>query len=283
MFGTQVAQVARAACSQVEHANPKSLPMRLAEDPSSAVQQLDISKLSSDASDAASNGDSQHNGVNGHHKHRVNGAPGEDRMVKHNLAVLAEGSFTFLLQDTNDTSSWYIDKLKFNKFVWDKEMYRLIGETLTEPTLRIVRMLADKGKLDEKAMQEIGLLNPKELRKCLAALQRVGFLELQEVPKDPHRLPKNTFFLYFYDPERVRKVFVEKLYKAMARMYQQLHLERIKIASTLGKLDRLDIGSEVEILSAAELQVFYNWQRKECWFTTEIHRMDDSISILRDV
>ena len=243
-----------------------------------------MDKLSSDVSDATTHKIALPNGVNGDHGPRINGAIGENRLVEHYLSVLAEGSFTFLLEDPKDQGSWNIDKSKLNKYLCDKEMYRLIGETVTEPaSLRIARMLADKGKLDEKAMSDVALLNPKEVRKCLASLQRVGVLELQEVPRDPQRQPKNTFFLYFYDPERVRKVLVEKLYKAMSRTYQRLHVEREKIASTLSKLDRVDVGWEVGILPPAELEVFNDWQQKESWFMTEIYRLDDSISVLRDI
>jgi DNA-directed RNA polymerase III subunit RPC3 len=179
--------------------------------------------------------------------------------------------------------SWSIDKSRFTSFLRDKEMYRLISESLTEPALRIVRMLADKGKLDERTMLDVGLLNAKELRKCLSLLQTMGFLELQEVPKDPQRQPKSTIFLYFHDAERVRKVFLDKLYKTMSRMYERLRLEREKVASTLTKVERFEVGTEEEMLPAAELQELYSWRQKESWFTTEIHRIDDSIAILRDI
>lgn len=283
VFGKQIAQVARAACSQIQDVDPKPLPIRLTEDPANSMQRLDTSRMSSDVFDIAANGGAKQNGVNGHNVQKVNGASAEDRIIGHHLGVLAEGSFSFLLQDPHDTKSWYINKAKFNNFLWDKEMYRLIGESLTEPALRIVRMLADKGKLDERAMLDAGLLNAKELRKCLSALQRMGFLELQEVPKDPQRQPKSTIFLYFYDGERVRKVFLDKLYKAMSRIYERMHMERKKVASTLDKVERFAVGAEEELLPAAELEELYSWRQKESWFVTEIHRIDDSIAILRDI
>ena len=238
------------------------------------MQQLNIANLTSEVSDDTTNGNQED---------RRDGATHGTRIVERHLAVLADGSFRFLVQDPDEPRSWCLDKSKLRDFLWDKEMYRLIGHRMTMPALRIVRMLSEKGKLDEKTMLDMGLLNSKELRKCLAALKRIGFLELQEVPKDPHRQPKNTLFLYFYDPERVRKVLLDKLHKSMSKMYQQRRLERLKIASTLGKLDRWDNGSEAEILPTAEVEVLYKWRQKESWFVTEIHRMDDSISILRDI
>ncbi|EXJ61064.1 hypothetical protein A1O7_05217 [Cladophialophora yegresii CBS 114405] len=283
VFGKGIAQVVRAACSQIIDVDPRSFPVRLVENPANAVQRLDAAKLCSDVFHGKANGGSRPNGTNGHHSNQTNGVTGEDQIIEHHLAVLAEGNFAFLQQEPNNPKSWSINKPKFTSFLRDKEMYRLIGESLTEPALRVVRMLADKGKLDERAMLDIGLLNAKELRKCLSGLQTMGFLELQEVPKDPQRQPKNTIFLYFHDPERVQKVFLDKLYKTMSRMYERLHLEREKVASTLTKVERLEEGTELEILPAAELQELYRWRQKESWFTTEIHRIDDSIAILRDI
>jgi DNA-directed RNA polymerase III subunit RPC3 len=284
-FGKQIARVAQAACSQVETANPRFSSLQMAERSANAVCQLDIPRISSEISDPALNGDERHVGMNGHQYRHTNGGASHDRLVEQHLAVLAEGTFNFLSQNQNpdDTNSWYIDGSKLNKFLWDKETHRLIGEIVADPALRIARMLADKGKLDERSMLDLGLLNSKELRKCLALLQTMGFIELQEVPKDPQRQPKNTFFLYFYDSERIRRVLLGKLYKTMSRMYQRLQIERTTIAPTLSKLSQFDGESEAEVLSAAELVVFYVWQQKESWFTSEIHRIDDSICILRDI
>ena len=290
IFGRQAAKVARAACLQVEDIDSRPLQIRLTDDPATTVQSLNISNLSPLVFEVLTNGQSKQNGrreeqrlINGNHDPWADGIRDEHQIIEHHLAVLAEGPFHFLSED-QATGSWQIDKAKFNEFLWDKEMHRLIGENLSEPALKIVRMLADKGKLDEKSMQDIGLLNAKDLRKCLSHLQTSGFLEIQEVPKDPQRQPKGTMFFYFYDAERVRKTLLDNLYKAMSRMYQRLHLEREKISSTLSKVERTDVkGSEERALSDAELRVLYCWRQKECWFMTDIHRLDDSVVILRDI
>ncbi|KIW92973.1 uncharacterized protein Z519_06822 [Cladophialophora bantiana CBS 173.52] len=294
IFGRRTAEVARAACLQLEDIDPRPLKLRLPDNPGGSLKRLDISQISrivsSEGRPAMGNGQSRENGwlaadqlSNGHHDHGVNGTSGDHQFIERQLGVLAEGPFIFLLEDPA-TKSWAVDKGKLNDFLWEKEMLRLIDENMSGPALRIVRMLADKGKLDERTMQDVGLLNAKELRMSLAKLQMNGFLELQEVPRDPQRQPKSTTYLYFYDPERVRKVFLDKLYKTMSRLYERLHLERDKLSSTLSKVERSDVqGSEEEILSPGELQVLLRWRQKESWFMTEIHRIDASVAILRDI
>ncbi|KIW28905.1 hypothetical protein, variant [Cladophialophora immunda] len=294
IFGRRTAEVARAACLQLEDIDPRPLKLRLSDNPAGSLQRLDFSQMShciaSEGRPAMSNGQSNENGwlagdklLNGHQDYRANGTSGDHQFIEYQLGLLAEGPFAFLLGDPV-TRTWAIDKSKLNNFLWDKEMLRLIDESVSEPALRIVRMLADKGKLDERAMQDVGLLNAKELRKSLAQLQMKGFLELQEVPRDPQRQPKSTTYLYFYDPERVQKIFLDRLYKTMSRLYERLHLERDKISSTLSKVERSDVqGSEEEILSPGELELLLRWRQKECWFMTEIHRIDASVAILRDI
>ncbi|OAG45073.1 hypothetical protein AYO21_00421 [Fonsecaea monophora] len=296
LFGRLTAEVARAACLQLEDLDSRPLKLRLSDIPGESLQRLDIPQMSrsisisSEGRPAMSNGDSNENGwhaggnfLNGHHENRVNGTSTDHQFIEYQLGVLAEGPFEFILRDSV-AKSWIVDKSKLNSFLWDKEMLRLINESVSEPALRIVRMLADKGKLDERTMQDIGLLNAKELRKSLAQLQMKGLLELQEVPRDPQRQPKSTTFLYFYDPERVQKLFLDRLYKAMSRLYERLRLEREKLASTLSKVERSDVqGSEEEILSPGELQLLLRWRQKECWFMTEIHRIDASVAMLRDI
>ena len=292
IYGKQAAHVARAACAQIDiDASPFNLQSQ--HNPAAIVQKLDVSLISDNLADGTaidpSNGDILGNGwhvgtppVNGHRARRINGSQ-HFQDIDRQLGVLAEGPFSFIIRDAA-ASSWLVHKTQMNHFLRDKELMRLLGESVNGSALRIVRMLVDKGKLEEKTLQEVGLLGAKELRQCLEQMQMMGFLELQEVPREPQRQPNRTIFLWFYDAERVRKVFLGKLYKAMSRLFQRLRLERERLASTLGKIERSDVqGSEQEMLSPAELQVLYQWRQKEAWFMTEINRFDDSVVILGDL
>jgi DNA-directed RNA polymerase III subunit RPC3 len=249
------------------------------------MQRIDVSLLDAFLSSLSAgddtNGGHMHNRfMNGHHTSHSNGAR-LDPFIDRQLAMLAEGPFSFFTQEAS--GSWLVDKQRMCDFLRDKELVGLMQESLDGPALRIVRMLIDKGKLDEKTLQEFALLGAKDLRKCLAHLHVKGFLELQEVPREPQRQPNRTIFLWFYDAERARKVFLGKLYKTMSRFYQRLHLERRRLSSTLSKVERTDVqGIEEDMLSAGELQVLFQWRQKETWLMAEIYRMDDVVAILRD-
>ncbi|KIW54325.1 hypothetical protein, variant [Exophiala xenobiotica] len=287
-FGKSFGHITKAACSQIELG---SSPFRVRDpDPNTSMQRLDVSLIDARPSDLPNgthpndpeDGFLSNGGhPNGYHRPRLNGTK-HDPAVDHQLAILADGPFRFLRGDTN--GSWLVDKKQLGDYVLEKELMRLISERVDGPALRIIRMLVDKGKLDEKTLQELGLLGAKDLRQCLSQLQLMGYLELQEVPRDPQRQPNRTIFLWFYDAERVRKVFLSKIYKTMSRHYQRMHLERERLASTLSKVERTDVeGNVQDLLPEAELDLLYVWQQKEGWFLTELDRMDDSVAILRDL
>lgn len=263
-------------------------------DPPEVPQKLDIDQIVEDvrADDDHSlrndrpsiNGWPDDRLANGFHASNLNGIHDRTDIIRH-LSILAEGPFPFF-EYNPIVDSWFVFKRELYVFLRNQELMRLVAEGLpfNDPKLRIVRMLNDKGKLDEKNLQELGLLNAKELRQSLAALQLAGLLELQEVPREPQRQPNRTIFLWFYDAERVQKLYLNKLYKTMSKLFQRLEVERSRLATTLTKIERTDVqGIEEDILSAPELRVLNQWRQREAWFMTEISRIDDSVSILRDL
>jgi len=292
MFGRPTAQVAKAAAKQIDvhlHSLNTPMPNDLPETP----QKLDIDQILDDvhADDEplrntmpSTNGWTSDRLGNGFHPSNGNGVHDRADVIRH-LEILAEGAFSFF-EYNSILDEWYVHKRKLSLFLRDQELMRLVAEGIRtdDPKLRIVRMLSEKGKLDEKNLQEIGLLNAKELRQSLASLQSAGLLELQEVPREPQRQPNRTIYLWFYDAERVQKMYLNKLYKSMSRLFQRLEVERTRLATTLTKIERTDVqGLEEDILSAAELKVLSQWRQREAWFITEIGRIDDAVSILRDL
>merc|ERR1712098_261945 len=151
--------------------------------------------------------------------------------------------------------------------IWlrDREILNLISARIGPTGMRLVRMLIDKGKLDEKLLQEMGLLSAKEMRQALAELQTLGLIELQEVPREPQRQPNRTIFLWFYDALRARDLLLGQLYKSMARCYQRLQVvERERMRATLDKIERDDVKDRIEeVVVGAEKVALEQFQAKE--------------------
>ncbi|RMD43218.1 hypothetical protein DV735_g1959, partial [Chaetothyriales sp. CBS 134920] len=209
---------------------------------------------------------------------------GMDRLsFEASLSMISEGPFPFPSKDPY-TSTWSVDALKVSRWLRDKEIDTLINQRIGTIGLRVKRMLADKGKLEEKHLQDLGLLGAKELRQTLAQLATWGVLELQEVPREPQRQPNRTIFLWFFDPEKAKTVILGDLYKTMARLFQVLQRGRELLKGTFEKIARAgDDSNPEEYLIGEERTAFLHWRRKEMWLMGEIGRLDDSVALLRDV
>lgn len=229
--------------------------------------------------------------TNGTTKHLSNGYSSTNTAGSYNLstaqtalATLSEGPCPFLMYD-HIRDRWSLSPPLIASHLRELEILRLISKRIdSAPALRIIRMLISLGKLDEKMLQEVGLLNAKELRQTLAHLESIGLIELQEVPREPQRQPNRTMFLWFWDAERVANVLLSEIYKCMARLYQLLGRERARIKGTLDKVERSDVrGREEEFLGTGELEVLRRWRRMETWLVAEIERLDDSVILLKDL
>ena len=198
------------------------------------------------------------------------------------LSALAEAPYEFVSRDP-DNLKWTVDLKKLAIHVRNQEVFGVVKALHGDVAVRIIRILLEHGKLDERLLQEIALVSAKDLRQTLARLKAAGFIELQEVPREPQRQPSRTLYLWFYDPDRVRRMLVDDSYKCQTRCFQRLEIERRKIRSTLEKAERSDVkGNEEELLSQAELDVLLKWNRTEAWLLGEIIRLDNFVAVFRD-
>jgi RNA polymerase III subunit RPC82 len=198
------------------------------------------------------------------------------------LEVVVEGPYGVLKGDSGDI--WRLYTTGLRKYLIRQEIMKIARQRVGGIGVRLIRILIDKGRLDEKLIQETGLLSAKDMRQTLSALHTMGFIELQEVPKDAQRQPNRTMYLWFYDEVRVQKALLEELYKTMARLYERLQHERGKMKPTLEKVARLGCeGREEDYMIPAEVLLLQQYQRKETWLLGEISRLDDSVALLRDL
>jgi len=199
------------------------------------------------------------------------------------LEILCEEPYNFLSHSLEYPDRYVVNFSDLSIHLRNAELFRIISSRFDKYAVRIIRVFLDRGKLDEKHLQEIVLMSAKELRHTLAILQQAGFLELQEVPREAQRQPSRTMYLWFYDPDRVRKMLIEDTYKCMTRCLQRMKVERDKVKPTIEKSERTDVrGKEERLLAKAELAVLKGWRKKEEWLLGEVGRLDELIFVLRD-
>jgi DNA-directed RNA polymerase III subunit RPC3 len=255
--------------------------------PRQELQALAMSRLRDDLQDLGH--DDLVVQTNGHHANgSTNGVEAngllDDEEIEEGLEGIAEGPYPFLRHD-EDTKQWAVDKYGLATWIRDREILRLMRSRVSNIGMRLVRMMIDKGKLDERILLDLGLVHAKEMRQALAQLKSMGFIELQEVPREPHRQPSRTMYLWFFDPIRARDVLLGELYKSMARLYERLQtVERERMKATLEKVERDDVRDRVdEVVSGKEMVELRRFQAKEKWLLAEIGRLDESVALLRDI
>ena len=178
---------------------------------------------------------------------------------------------------------WSVDVHALSDHLRKHTILQTITSRFTPLGARLVRMLEQRGKVDEKTLASLGLFNQKAMRALLAKMNRQGFVEVQEVPKDTNRSAAKIVFLWFFDEERCRKRILDDTYKAMCRVLQRIDVEREKVRGTVEKSERTDVeGNEDQFLSKGEKEALAGWRAKQDKLLGELMRLDDLVAVLRD-
>ena len=207
-------------------------------------------------------------------------------LVQQHLLLLAEHPFQFATHHRrrhNRPESWHVDLSQVIDRIRLAELENIIFSRYEREGLRIVRILQEKGKLDEKSIGSFALMPQKQMRSLLTRMHEAGHLELQEVPRDLQRIPSRTIFLWFFDADRCRRKVLEETYKTMARCLQRIKAEKETIQGVIDKAARTDVvGKEEEFLSVDERTALEAWREKEERLLGEVGRLDELVCVLRD-
>ena len=164
------------------------------------------------------------------------------------------------------------------------EMDTTISSLFGADALRIVKVLQKRGKLDEKSLIGLVLMDSKVIRSRLSAMHTAGYVELQELPRDNQRAPGKTIYLWFFDEDRCARQMQQDYYQAMSRCLQRRHVERERVSDVLTKSQRSDVeGREHEFLVGDELDRLQQWREVEERLLGQVSRLDDGILLLRDL
>ena len=178
---------------------------------------------------------------------------------------------------------WAVAFKPLTKHLLSLSLTQVITARFSPLAARLARILDEKGKLDEKTLTALGLINQKTMRALLTAMHRAGHIELQEIPRDTQRQPSRTMYLWYFDPERCKAKLLEETYKSMSRALQRVKEEREEMRGLLEKADRTDvIGKEEQLLSVAERRALEVWRGAEERLLGEVGRLDDLVGLFRD-
>ncbi|KAK9374062.1 RNA polymerase III subunit RPC82-domain-containing protein [Lipomyces chichibuensis] len=179
---------------------------------------------------------------------------------------------------------WTIDFDTLTARVRELEYDKLITQKQGAIACRLLRIIRDKGRIDEKQLARIALLPPKDIRSQLTALHEIGCLDLQEVPRGTDRAPSRTYYLWYHKPKCAYALMTQAVLKTMVRCYARVIEERGRRPSVMTKLLREDVRlDEGNMLTPAEREEVRRVRGVEERFIAHMVKLDKLVLIFRDM
>ncbi|KAG2210296.1 hypothetical protein INT47_003281 [Mucor saturninus] len=147
---------------------------------------------------------------------------------------------------------------------------------------RIVRILNDKGKLDESQIQKYAMLPPKDVRQKLDTLLLSGLVEIQEVPRSTDRAPGRSFHLWYVPLEKCFQELLVDVYRTTANLQQRKTEELLRRKRLIDKLSREDVIANIELLGEIDKAELAKMEKVIERIEVSKGRLDEMSMILRD-
>ncbi|SPO23626.1 related to RPC82 - RNA polymerase III subunit C82 [Ustilago trichophora] len=166
-----------------------------------------------------------------------------------------------------------------------KDLLRnVVEEKFGTAAIRIMNILREKGKLEEKHISKLALVSISETRDLCSRLFHASLLGLQEVPKTKDRDPAKTFFLWFVDEAKCRAWLLDHLYQSLARLGQRRNEEMRRQMPLLRKVERSDVKLDtVGLLTEWERESWERLQTVLQMLTVAEMRTEMDVFIMRDL
>ncbi|KAI8367764.1 RNA polymerase III subunit RPC82-domain-containing protein [Blakeslea trispora] len=172
------------------------------------------------------------------------------------------------------------EKLRFT--MKRKMIEGLVRERYGVATCRIMRILIERGKLDESQVQKLAMLPPKDTREKLALLKTKGFCEIQEIPRSADRAPSRCFHLWYVPLEKCYQELLVDAYRAICNLQQRKEYELSIRKRLIDKVNRKDVIENPDLLSESEKKEIANMDKIVERLEVAKSRIDTLIMILRD-
>jgi len=158
-------------------------------------------------------------------------------------------------------------------------------ERFGEDAVRIIKLLLDTGKMEEKLISKVGMMAPKDVRPLLTALSVESLVSVTEIAKSADRNPARMFFLWYVDLQKACSVQLGNLYKTLYNIgaRRQAEEEEPGVKAVVEKRQRSDVSQDEErYLTRNEREMLAGWEKKREKLTVLEMRVEDAVFILRD-
>ncbi|KAJ2795053.1 RNA polymerase III subunit C82, partial [Coemansia guatemalensis] len=148
---------------------------------------------------------------------------------------------------------------------------------------RIVRVLRDKQKLDEKTVATATMMPAVQCRERLHELSLAGFVDTVEIPRTADRNPSRMFYLWYLNPPKQVSAALRGIFQGMSNIIQRADKEASGRAALVAKSRREDVVADQSLLADSEkkeLRTLGGIQRK---LDAAAVRLDSMLLLINDI
>lgn len=200
-------------------------------------------------------------------------------LIGMHLDLIGESPKNFLQRNVKRRTST-ISFAALSGVLAKSEIDRMIVARSGQIGLRVCRILREKGKLQDTQIASHCLKRIKDLRAILTNLQSLGFIDVQEMPRDNYRQPSRTVYLWYFNEHDIRQNLLQQTYQGMSRAMARLETEKARNKDIIEKAESVDW--DMKRLNKPERDLLTQWYATEDTLTAAIDRLDDVVMVLRD-
>ncbi|KAJ1651950.1 RNA polymerase III subunit C82 [Dispira simplex] len=164
----------------------------------------------------------------------------------------------------------------------DMVLFSYLQEKFGPFSCRIIRILHEKHKLDDKQLAKLALLPPKVVRQVVHEMLAKGFIQLQEVPRTSERTPATCYYLFYASPEIAHQVCLQLHYEEIDKLYSRRTHELELRKLLLEKTNREDVRKDPSLLTSSDKRALDALQKTLDLIDASLLRLDRQVLILRD-
>ncbi|GIL79813.1 hypothetical protein Vretimale_12430 [Volvox reticuliferus] len=202
------------------------------------------------------------------------------------LRTLASDSFdmfTHVGTGPQGSATYVVNSQRIMDLVMLKQVEAVVKSRFDIAGLRVFRLLALRGQLEQKQIADLAMLPPKDTRELLYRMLAGGFVLLQDIPKTADRAPSRTFYTWRVSMPSICEATAGQLFQATGRVYQRLKFEMGKEKELLGLLESAKEAKTVNFtLTAAQRQAVTRLKRVSEVMETSLQHLDEMIAVFND-
>ncbi|EKM82848.1 hypothetical protein AGABI1DRAFT_68847 [Agaricus bisporus var. burnettii JB137-S8] len=216
--------------------------------------------------------------------------PSNTTCIKEYLGMLSCGDNPTAVGKAASFISLNSSKVQVEFDVIGRRLRRHVLESVTRERhgnegVRILRLLMDTGKMDDKQISKVVMMAGKDVRALLTALATDSLISTQEVPKSADRNPTRTFYLWYVDQHKAFSTILGQVYKSLYNISVRQRAEREipEVKAVLEKKERSDVRQDEGLLTRLEREIAQEWEGKLGKLVALEMRVEETLFILKDL